>query len=856
MSQPYYQIQPAFTGGEVSGDVASRVDIDKYQLSLLQAENMIISPYGSAKKRTGSKYCGETQSGQPAILLPFEFTAELSYMLEFTAGHLRVWRGGNLLPIDLSTPFGQTELRNIRTVQSVDVMYICTGTHPVYKLSRYSESDWRLEPVSWTLPPFSDINADENTTIAPSGIEGTVSLTANADIFTADDVDSFMRIDQRVTGRHVEKDLTTSASFDSGFIGAGGSSEFTFTISTTNASSADSFSIIGDMFFNSGPGEVTVTLGTISAKSPTFTTKATANTEYFEITSNGGVTSSATITVSIDGKQEYVFTVDPGTTQTATINVFESWKFVTHGTWTGTVRLQQSFDGGTTWLEYRSYTSNDDFNPSETGTVDEDCILRITAAITKGTCKADLSTYPSNRSGYVKITGYTDSKHVQAKVVKKLGAATATADFYRSAWGGSKGYPYTVTFFQDRLVLGGSPKYPQRVWMSRTGDYENFEVEKESGTVTDDSAVTADLLSLKSYQINHLIASNDLLVMTEGNTWTISGNETVTPSNISPRNQENYGTNHVEPIKVGTRYVYVQRRGSTVRDVGYTYDSDSYVGVDLTLLAKHLVNGYELTDAAYTQEPDQCLYFVRSDGALLRLTYVPEQKVFAWSHFTTNGKYESVCAIKEAHRDVLYTVVLRNGRRCVEAFDALGTTACQQDYHMMDSYKTFTFNAATKELSGLSWLEGMQVSVLGDGYYYDADPLVVTGGKITLPDAVQSATVGLPYTMMMEQCNFDAGNTDTGTLQGRRKFVSTAILRLSNSYGGRIGPDSKALNKAIFYPDRMDLSNSKNEEILYTGDKEVVLGKGGYNNYGRTYIVQDEPYPFTISAIIREVTLR
>jgi hypothetical protein len=45
------------------------------------------------------------------------------------------------------------------------------------------------------------------------------------------------------------------------------------------------------------------------------------------------------------------------------------------------------------------------------------------------------------------------------------------------------------------------------------------------------------------------------------------------------------------------------------------------------------------------------------------------------------------------------------------------------------------------------------------------------------------------------------------------------------------------------------------EDILYSGDKEVVLGTGGYDKYGRTYIIQDEPYPFVVSAIIREVTI-
>lgn len=758
MGRPFYAIQPAFTGGEISEDVASRVDLDKYQLALLQAENMIIRPYGSAKKRAGSMYCGTTKDNGHAILRRFEFTSDLSYMLEIGAHYIRVWRDGKYLGVELATPFEESELTKIRTVQSVDVMYICTGTHPVYKLSRYAEDNWTLKEVDWTLPPFGEINEDEDLKLSFSATEGTVNITANKNIFQSTDIGDFLKIEQRVGGK------------------------------------------------------------------------------------------AASVKTS-------------GTATSEAIRCGETWKIITHGSWTGKVKIEQSEDGGNTWKELRSYTSSNDYNPTESGTVEESCLLRISTAITSGSVTADLSAYPYKATGYIKITGFTNGRAVFGETVKPIGATTETADFYRGAWSEANGYPYTVTFFQDRLVFGGCKKYPQRVWMSKSGDYENFEVEKEGGSVTDDSAVTADLLSLKSHQIRHLVASNDLLVLTEGNTWTISGGETVTPSNISPRNQENYGCNDVEPMKVGTRIVYVQRRGNTIRDVGYTYDSDSYVGVDLTLLAKHLVRDIQVTDSAYVQEPDSAIYYVRSDGVMLCLTYVPDQKVYAWSHFKTAGTYEAVCSVSEANQDRVFAIVKRtttdadgvtHEARYIEAFDGDHHTAHQQDYHMLDSYVTREYEKATEEIDGLDHLEGRTVYVLADNYFYDGYPLKVTGGKITLPEAVHKVTIGLPYGIIIEQPNFDAGNTDTGTLQGRKKYVSSAILRLVNSYGGTIGPDATAQNEIIYKADEMELG----ADVLYNGDKEIVLGKGGYDTYGRTYIMQDTPYPFTVSAIIREVTLR
>lgn len=750
MGRPFYAIQPAFTGGEISEDVASRIDLDKYALALLQAENTIIKPYGSIRKRPGTAFCGTTKNNGKAILRRFEFATQLSYMLEFGAGYIRVWRDGVYLNVEVATPFTESDLKNIRTIQSVDIMYICSGSHPVQKLIRYSENNWVLQEVAWALPPFGEINEDETLKITPSAKSGTITLTANSDLFTADNVGDYIKIVQRVPGTTVEQN-------------------------------------------------------------------------------SSGVS--------------------------AAVKVGTSWKVITHGTWTGTVNVEQSEDGGATWGEYRKYTSNDDYNPSETGTVEEKILLRLNNSISSGSVRAQLSAYSFKNEGYVKITAVTSATTATATVIKELGTTAATADFYFSCWGKTNGYPYSVTFFQDRLCFGGCSKYPQRVWMSKTGDYENFEVEKAGGAVTDDSAVTADLLSLKSYTITHLHSSQDLLVMTEGNTWTISGSEVVTPSNITPRNQENYGANHVDIIKVGPRMVYVQKRGSTVRDVGYSYDSDSYNGVDLTLLAKHLVEGYTLEDGAYAQEPESALYYVRSDGAIICLTYVPDQKVYAWSHMVTDGCYESVASIVQGNVDYIYVVVKREidgaTKRYIERFDMDRRSTDQQDYHMVDSYVEVNLEEPAVNITGLDHLEGQTVQVLADGYYYDDQEYKVKNGAITLPEKVSRAVVGLPYTMIIEQANFDAGNTETGTIQGRKKIVTTAILRLVKSFGGSIGPDSKAQNKIIYDTERLQLG----ESVLYSGDKEVQLGRGGYNTNGRTYIIQDTPYPFVLSAIIREVAM-
>ena len=65
---PYYLLQPAFTGGEISSEVANRVDLDKYQLAVLQAYNCLIKPHGPIYRRPGMKYMVRTKNSDKACI--------------------------------------------------------------------------------------------------------------------------------------------------------------------------------------------------------------------------------------------------------------------------------------------------------------------------------------------------------------------------------------------------------------------------------------------------------------------------------------------------------------------------------------------------------------------------------------------------------------------------------------------------------------------------------------------------------------------------------------------------------------------------------------------------------------------
>lgn len=572
------------------------------------------------------------------------------------------------------------------------------------------------------------------------------------------------------------------------------------------------------------------------------------------LTSNKNIFTSSKPGAYIKLKQEIASkTVSTSNGTTERVRVGENWKVISHGTWSGSFAIEKS-DDGESWKEYRKYTSKDDYNPSESGSVTEPVFLRAVCTISSGTCTVDLTAMAYNAEGVVKLTEITSDSTAKAHVEKELGSTDMTTNFLWGAWSEEFGYPQTLCFFQDRLCFGGTKKQPYMVWMSRTGDYGNFSVEKASGTVTDDSAVALAFVSRKQFKILHLIASTDLIVLTAGNEWTVSGSDTVTPSKAVPKMQTTRGCSTVEPLMIGGRIVFVQGRGSTVRDMAYSYETDSYGGNDLTLLAKHIIENVQIVDSAYKQEPDSTIYFVRSDGSMACLSYIMEQKVYAWSTIETQGKIEAVAAVQEGDEDIIYLVVQReiNGVT-VRNIEYLAKNPAKSnnpdDYIMLDNaieYSTAEKSSGETKIDAAE-LAGEKVTVIGDGRMYSG-LTVSQDGTVTLPAAVQHAFIGLPYRSIVELPNVEI-KTGDGTMQGRKKQISNCILRLSNSLGGMVGPDINTMDLMNF-----DEQNAVSDIKLFTGDKYMTLPIGGFNNEGRVIIVTDEPYPFNLLAVVREVS--
>lgn len=528
------------------------------------------------------------------------------------------------------------------------------------------------------------------------------------------------------------------------------------------------------------------------------------------------------------------------TEETKSIRVGKAWKITTHGTWKGKVTVFHS-DDNKTWQEYRSYKSNNDQNFTESGTVTTPTWMKAVAVTDadngSGKLTVDFSRNPYSNDGTAKITEVVSPTEVKASVITDFANTDKTQVYALSSWNDDNGYPKMACFFQDRLVLAATKKEPYSIWMSRTGDYPNFGIEKVDGGVTDDSAIKADLITRNGFEILHLVPAKDLVILTTGNEWIIEGSSVITPAKINPRPQTMRGSNTCPPQHIGNRIVHVQRSGKTVRDLGYQYDADNYNGDDLTLLATHLTEGHKLVSSAYIQEPNSTLYYVRDDGVLLSLAFIKEQNVFAWSHHKTDGKYKKVASIPNGASDVLYVTVERNGKTYIERFNP-GIEAAVY----MDSYVTGSGRSIEA-----SHLTGKTVQILADGTRLQ-DAVVPENGLVAFGQSFSDITIGLAYETRVEQPGPDIGLKE-GTMQARISKINTVVLRVEKSYGGHIG--------YTFQDKDMDELRYEDYETLETGDivQQMPVANIGSNTKNYICIKHDEPFPFELNAIIREVSI-
>jgi hypothetical protein len=192
------------------------------------------------------------------------------------------------------------------------------------------------------------------------------------------------------------------------------------------------------------------------------------------------------------------------------------------------------------------------------------------------------------------------------------------------AFSSATGFPSSVCFHEDRLCFNGTGTIRNYIYASNSGDYENFAPSDSSGTVVASNGFALGINSSDSDAGRWLTSDDKGLVIGASSGEFVmkpaNPNEALSALNVKIVRASAYGSAEVQALQLGKSSLFIQRGGRKVRELSYFYDVDGFRAPELSEIAEH-ITGAGITCVAVQRIPQQILWMVREDGALIGMTY-------------------------------------------------------------------------------------------------------------------------------------------------------------------------------------------------------------------------------------------
>lgn len=621
-------IQPTFSGGEFSPSIFPRVDIEKYRTGLKTCRNFYIHPHGGASNRPGTKYMATAKhADKMCVVNDFVFSETQAYMLEMGEHYIRFYTDQARIVADAGQP--EWDTGNAYVVN--DYVTVLTSTYLCINPDGSTGEPPAAHPDSWANQVIYEIYSPYLEADLRK-----LRLESSADVIYITHQDYQTRTLSRYGNADWRLELYKP--------------------------------VDGPFMTENTDENITLIASAVSGS-----VSLTSSSALFDEKHEGALWKLRHYIEGQTDTQGFV-----GVATGTGIKCFTTWRLITHGTWTGKLKIEKSSDNGVTWTTLRTFTSADDFNVNTSGTEDiETNPLPFQVRLnmyehSSGTCNADLTSDAFYQEGIMQADTYHSATSLTCTVIQKLGDIVATYSWAEGSWSDYRGWPGVSRFYQDRLCFAGTYSEPMTIWMTQTANYTSF---LRHSPLLDTDGITTNLPSRQLNAINGLIALKKLIAMTSSSEWTIGSGAgaALTPNNFEQSVEGYRGSYGVNPVLVGNEAIYIQANGKVARNFGYEFGSDSFTGAELNILSKHLFDKWYIVELAYQQDPDSIIWALRDDGVLLGATYMREQEVVAWFWVDTGtvagndiAEIESIAAIPGEGYDELWLAVKRGDKRFIE----------------------------------------------------------------------------------------------------------------------------------------------------------------------------------------------
>lgn len=859
----------AFNGGEISPAMFARIDDAKYQTGLAKCKNFLIEPQGPLVSRPGFEYVSEVKdSTQKPKLIPFTFSNTQTMVLEFGDKYIRFHTKGKTLlnddgePYEVETPYSIRDVYDLHYVQSADVLTIVHPSYAPMELRRYGATDWRLSEIAFA-----------SKLVPPTGVKAVQSISSGVSNKT--DYVREYSITSLLADGSEESVRSEVASVACNPYGDGAYN----TISWQPAEGAGLYRV----YRNQGGiwAYIGQTTGT-SIRDENIDPDASITPPIYEdaFSQANGIVKATVVnqgsgyygTRDVNGYSSVGTATGAltGISGTVTLPTEVSWKASaslkvevvdTSGSGSGAVvKLNwRPGDPGDRWLDGFTITNGGSgyVSPvfevysywSNPGKWVKD--FTFPALVNPGVGSVTLDVQDATGTGASLYPVVIDGKITSVEVVSGgRGYTNPTVTVLSDRGSGAEitvevgdsvgDYPGAVTYYEQRRWFGGTISRPNSLWATKSGTESDMSYSLPS---QDDDRIAVRVAAREASRIQHIVPLSQLMLLTGTAEWRVSplNSDAITPSSMSVRPQSYVGASSVQPLVINSSMIYAASRGGHLRECGYNWQAGGFISADVSLRSPHLFDNLEIIDMAYAKAPWPIIWIVSSNGKLLSFTYVPDQQVGAFSTVETQGDIESCCVVAEGEEDVLYCTIRRDidGKvvRFVERMHERQFTSIRESIHL-DCAGTYK-GEKKSVISGLTWLEGMKVSILADGGVHPSQ--VVVDGTIELNEPASLVHVGLSYDCDMKTLPAALALQDGSYGSGHRKNVRQVFFRVLDSSGVQTGPSFDELTE---YPARdQEAAGSAPDPI---SDEVGFAIEPMWSNSGQVCVRQAYPLPLRI----------
>lgn len=858
-----------FTAGELSPRLDGRTDLAKYFNGVKTMQNFTTHPHGGASRRPGTKFVRETKTSDTSAyssttninrLIPFEFNVEQAYVLEFGSSYFRIHKDGGTVvdgssnPIEVTTPYTHDKLAALKFTQSADVMYVAHPDFLPRKITRTSHTSWTITEVDLARGPFLDDNTT-STTLSASQRTGDVTITASANTFASTDVGRLIKI---YDGFAKIKTFTNATSVVATVQqNQDGRTELMPNYNTTTVSAHegdpdatglehnDRYQDSAGNFVNQGfkvGQRITVTLFSNAANNQTSAIIVEVTDDTILLSPKSDLVNEASA-LNNSSVSNIIMAGDLGATTEWALGAFSS---------------TTGFPAAVTFYEDRLVFAATTLQPqtvffSVAGSF-EDFFNGVEAAdgltFTIGSNQVNVIRHLS--AGRVLLIGTSGGEFVLSSSEQSALTPTNAVIKKQASYGSADVQPVQAANVQ-LFVQRAKRKLRELIFDFNTDSYQAPDLTilaehvtqgllKEIAFQQEPDNIVWCVMEDGSFAGMTYRREENVVAWHDHKLGGFAGNCTVTVSDYAN-------------IAVGTTLKFTKSDGTLVTFTSEAVGSSSPVSstgfrpnTNNNTTADNIFTAINAHADFTVANPAAAVVTVEetspSPGGFLSVVSSDTDRLT-----TTNQSFplvKNVAVIPgTAGEDFVYLVVHRtiNGVNKIfieflQPFD-FGTET--QDAFFVDAGLTYSGSAATS-ISGLNHLEGETVQILANGAIHASK--TVSSGSVTLDRSITKAHIGLGYKSTLQTMRIEAGGTQ-GTAQGKTKRIHEIVLRFFRSVGVKVGSALTELDEIPF----RTTGQAMNSPIpLFNGDK-IVEFRGGFEEDGFIFVVQDQALPLTITGI-------